>query len=468
MLAGAANIPTQGSAPAFDPKGNTLQTLPSATGPSYGQQVASAAQSGVQEIGSAFNGSLPGDKSMSNAQGFVQPLNQGLTITQGLAKIAGSPLAPAFKPLSDAISSISDKISNIKSVQDFSNTPAGKAVATATDMIGKASDTLGLTLGVQGGIEAGKGAIDAIGKTDLGSNPFQGGTQISTPAPTALDAATQAREAAAQAGVKGVQNMAESVSDFKNDLGTTFQKGAADIAKVNPNLRLNLSDEQLNSLNALKDSKSFSLPDYLRVGKTAPGDISGITKYGSLDPVQAQDLIRQLNKSTFLEKGSGVAVDQSKIGLTNEIKSAANEAFGKPFQKLYSDYSAGSNAVEKISDIVNIDKNATPSDVNKSLTAIQKLGKTPEGRIILQNAINEFKNTSGIDLTDPVKAAHQIVDKQVALEEAQSQNEKGSFGKQILKGATNPARIGGRIAVGLGFTAGLALLRAIGKAASGK
>ena len=57
--------------------------------------------------------------------------------------------------------------------------------------------------------------------------------------------------------------------------------------------------------------------------------------------------------------------------------------------------------------------------INSQLNSIQKLSKTPEGKILLQQAVNEYKTTSGIDLNDPVKAIQQIADSQSKLDEAQ-------------------------------------------------
>lgn len=285
-------------------------------------------------------------------------------------------------------------------------------------------------------------AIDTSNMTD----PAQLKTQIdSLSAPKGkLAAATAERNAAATTGVKSLNQMTQQVGGFKNDLGTNFKAGAQAIETSNPEARLNLSNEQLDALQTLKNNKSFNLPDYLKKDYT-PEELNDIHTHGALTPTQAQDLITQLNKSTFTEKASGLGVDQTKIGLTNEIKDAAKQAFGPEWSKVYENYSKGINAVNSLNDIVNLDKDATPTDINKSLNSVLKLGKTPEGKIILQNAVNEFKKTSGIDLSDATTAIHQITDKEIALSEA----EKGGFVKQFMKGATSPSGLGRRIAGGV-------------------
>lgn len=299
-------------------------------------------------------------------------------------------------------------------------------------------------------------------------------TTPEAPPQSPLEQAQMAREGAAQNAVQGIQNMNEQVTNFKSDLGTNFTKGAQTIESNNPDLSLTLSHDQVDALNTLKNNKSFALPDYLKSENIVPADPSNINDGGvKLSPTQTQDLITQLNRSTFTDKTSGLGVDQSKIGLTNEIKDAATQAFDKPtggdWSRIYGEYSKGRTAVDSISDIVNIDKDATASDINKNLGTITKLGSTPEGKIILQNSINEFKNASGIDLSDPTKAVMDTLEKQAQLETA----EKGTFGQQLMKTIKSPQfvarRIGGAAISILGvYAAGTAIRKALGNAMSGK
>lgn len=292
------------------------------------------------------------------------------------------------------------------------------------------------------------------------------------------------REQAATQGVGAMQNMQQQVGEFKSGLGQQFQQGAQAIEKSNPAIKLNLSQSQMDALNSLKESKSFALPDYVNQDKNAmvtvggkPLDLSTMNpkmaeqiqkEMGSmqgktavsLSPTQAQDLITQLNKGTFTARATGqLAVNQQMIEVTNDIKNAANETFGPEWKNVYSNYAKGVTAVDKLNDIVNLDKTATPTDINKSLNSLLKLGQTPEGKVILRNAVDEFKAQSGIDLSDPVKAVHQILDKQIALEEAQSTEAeatkaakakaaKGSFVKQVTKGAMDPRYLGKRLIEG--------------------
>lgn len=390
--------------------------------------IKSAFSSGVNEVKQGYETSKAGAESGN----IGQLLGGASHIITGVGGAAAAPAAPVLqRPLGAAVGGVSNAISDNPDVQNFAQSGVGQATANVAGAVAQGAGVVG-TVG---------GAMETIkGTSNIWDKAYN--------SPSAIDVASQARDSAAQSGVSSLQEMTGQVGDFKNDLGTSFRQGAENIEKTNPDMKLTLSHDQIDALNTLKNNKSFSLPDYLK--KTSPGfgssDIADVEKGGiSLTPTQAQDLITQLNKSTFTEKASGLAVDQTKIGLTNEIKAGAKQAFGgenSPWSKVYSDYAKGSQAVEKISDIVNLDKNATPSDVNKSLSSILKLSKSPEGKIILQNAINEFKQTSGIDLTKGTEAISQILDKQEALDAAS----KPGFIKQVV----NPVYLG-RAAVRYGL-----------------
>lgn len=309
-----------------------------------------------------------------------------------------------------------------------------------------------------------------------------------------LDTATKARSAAGGKAVDAYNSMVENVSGFKSALGENFANEANKLTQGQPELKLNLSNSQMEALNSLKESKSFSLPSYLSKDNNpllaagvspdfmaknagALANMQNATQV-SLTPSEAQDLITQLNKTTFNAKASGqLAVNQQTIGVTNDIKQAAQEAFGDKWTKIYSDYAQGVTAVQKLDDIVNIDKNATPTDINKSLDSILKLSKTPEGKVILQQAIQDYKNVSGFDLSNPVQTIHQIIDKQIELEEAKGVADeaakkaaKGGFFKRLIKAGESPEMIarrvvGGAITVGVLYPALRAIQKAIAEGA---
>lgn len=366
----------------------------------------------------------------------------------------------------------------------------------ATQGFGNAlTETQGKSVGQNLGNIAGQTATGGVTGAVLGGGTaavhqiFTRPTPIMNPEDVSsnLKVAQQAREQVGQNAVQNQTKMNQQVGQFKTSLGTNFEQGAQKMEIKNPDLKLSLTNKQLESLNNLKESKLFSLPSTLDtesnplmgsnmspavLAKNADkiSALQNATK-AELTPTETQDLIRRLNKLTFASKASGdLSVNQQTIDLTNEVKQAANQAFkGTKWEDIYSDYAKGINAIEKLDGIVNLDKNTTPADLNKSLNSILKLGETPEGKAILKNAVQEYKDVSGIDLSDPIQAMHQILDKQLALEEAQSgfksatkeaatEAAKGGFGKRFLKGASSPEYLGKRLIEGVAIGAGSSIL----------
>lgn len=263
-------------------------------------------------------------------------------------------------------------------------------------------------------------------------------------------------DAAAQKGITGQNLMNTQATQFRTGLGENFQNAANQIQSARPDLKMNLPSEAVDALKEIKTTKNFSLPQDLLdsipdISKVETGDVV------SLNAPDTQELIRQLNKATFSTKANGdLVVNQKLINLTNSIKNSAKDAFGgvadsqgsSVWNKAYSDYSSGKNALEKINDLINIERNPTASDLNKTMNNIQKLGDTPTGKIQLQNILQEFKQTSGIDFTDPVKDIHAIMDKQGAFNDITKEMEKGTFLQRFKKGATNPEYLGKRLVEG--------------------
>lgn len=260
------------------------------------------------------------------------------------------------------------------------------------------------------------------------------------------------RTNAAPQAVQGTSDVQSGVQSGERNLGVTFGQAPAKIEATDPSLRYNLSQKDLTDLNTIKEDRKFSLPDYLDQEKTpqpniagqnldmnkmspkvraqieaATGKMQGETAQ-SLTPTQTQDLVRQLNGKTY-NPVTG-EVDNRIIDLTNRIKSGAQSSFGhivdengeSVWNKAYQDYTKGMQTTDNLKTIIGINPNKSLSDIspNKILEKVLDLGKTPEGKLQLQNAVDEFKNQTGVDLTDPVKAMHQILDKQIALEDAQS------------------------------------------------
>ncbi len=278
--------------------------------------------------------------------------------------------------------------------------------------------------------------------------------------PYDVNAAQAARESASNNAIKGINDINQTTQSDLSKMGQEFEAGAQKIDTSNPKGGLELSSAQLDALNNLKESKKFSLPSNLD-SETNPlisnpvskdflsknaGKLSEMQNAGKvkLNASQAQDLIKRLNKLTFDAKASGdLAVNQQTIGLTNELKASASKAFGSEWDNIYSKYSAGRGVLEKLDGIINLDKNASPTDLMKQFNTITKLHETPEGEKLLSQAVEAYKAERGIDLTDPVQAANQVLKSQGALEIAQ----KGSYMTQLKTALKSPNLAARRVAM---------------------
>lgn len=357
--------------------------------------------------------------------------------------------------------------------------------------------------GVKGGIAGALtgGAFDAAGqaassanevlsKTDLTSSfkglgkTFKGSS--SEDLEGAVNDARAARQTGAQAAVDASGKISDKVSGYKSSLGQKFAQGAKDIEQSNPGKNLDLTNKQVTNLQNLKESRDFSLPESLDSQNSpiekyiAENNIKGTMAdqlrsqagqdaqktAASLTPTEAQDLITQLNKSTYKMGADGqLHIDEQRINTVKDIKAAASAAFGKDWDKLYSNYSTGITAVKKLDDITNLSGDASATDQQKALKAVLNLSKTPEGKIQLQNAVDEFKNISGIDLNDHISAIQQIE----KLQETQDASESALAQKQkpFLKQHPYLNRDARRIATLPVSYAAYTAIRAIAKALKG-
>ena len=486
-----------------------LPSVPSSTtnAPNYGSQVAN-------NIGNTFTqGAKNITSDISNVPNVAKQSGGGPVadvastlagaghVAGDIAGTAGGIIGSFISPLlsdsvkskiGDVTSAISDKVNAIQGMTPQIAKSLGDVFNTSTLLGGEAAEPV-----VKSGVEAGANAVGdmipdvkpSVPKLDTPLPEQQGVTE----AQSQVSTAQQAREAAAPQAVEGVKSINKLVSGNKATLGQQFESDAVNLDKADPNTKLNLTTDQLKSLQDLKTGKNFSLPKSISDEHALNnGDLPSLSSYTdkpvSLSRTQSQDLIRELNRSTFKENADGsIAKDYSRLGITNDIKNSASSAFGKPWDDIYSKYSAGRSAIDKIDSLVNLDPKATPEDINKQLQGIIKQSATPEGRLILRQAVNEYKATNGIDLTDPVKAVQQISDKQDALDAAndnltQSQRElakaqrasaiakvKGGYLKQMGTAAKNPATISRLVERGvIGGAVIYPLLSVLRRAMSGK
>lgn len=390
-----------------------------------------------QAFSSGVNQIKEGAGQIMSGQGnpIVQGTEGALKIGAGIVGAATSPLAPVIqRPVGAAINATGNAIGSIPAVQQFAQSPVGQTTARVAGDVSNAGAIAGGILG------AGEGS-EAIGNVwDKAYGKMTG--------PSAADTAQANVDTQANVAANAMQNSTQELSDYRNTtMGKEFQAGAQQIMEQNPNAHAVIPNEILDKLNELKDSAKFQLPDYLRTSSNEFGNnlkLSDLSKNGvSLNPMEMQDLIRRTNQLTYAAKASGdLKVNQSTVGLVSDLHDIASNAFGNIkdeagngiWDKTYQNFSKSANVVSKMSDLINIDKNAGPMDMFNKLTAFKKLLNDPSGKVLLNNAVDELKQTTGVDLTNTSGEISKLMDSQEVLKDAQ----KPGFLKQML----SPSMVG--------------------------
>lgn len=462
---------------------SNLQSHLQSIGQNYGQNVGNAFLAGAQNIGSSIS---------EAGQGKQSPVSAGLQTAGEFAKATFAPVTQAVGPvvngtfnklnslvdvlsgrpqgftsqnnaqqstaltqkLQQATQSHPEAAKNIEAAVNVLMATLGEKGATETganpilnEIPGKINDILSTTEPITSKpiVESTESVITKPGKIspeqqDIQNNIIQSQKDLQQ-AKSQSEFAAEQRKIATPQAVQGVKDINTKVGGNLKTLGENFGNDATQLEKSNPNMRLNLTNEQITALNQLKENKNFSLPEKIQQAQDAQAALPQ-SKFGnikldaktqaefakaqgetqaSLSPTEAQDLIKELNRSTFRQNADGsVTKDYQRVGITNEIKNAASQAFGDKWDAIYSKYSQGRGMIDKLDSLVNLDSKATPEDTNKQLEGILKQSKTPEGKLLLEQAVNEYKQSSGVDLHDPIKAIQQIADKQTALDEANS------------------------------------------------
>lgn len=372
----------------------------------------------VNPVKSAFSGGVnqiqQGASEIGQGEGVLPAVGSALKIGAGVAGAAMSPLAPVFNPtVGAATNAVANKISDNPSVQNFAMSPAGQTTAKVTEGLTNAGTVAG---GILGAGAVGEGASNIWDKAYNRSS-----------APNTLDNAVADREAVAPKAVAGSNDIKNQTSDYKDTLGSTFQKIIADAHAANPTAVYNVPSEVMSQLADIKSTARYAIPQ--EILDKIP-DISKIESNtaGSLNMPETQKLIAQLNKAAGTVNAAGDYVTNQKfLSLANAVKDGAADAFGSikdangdsVWVKAYQDYSQGRGALKDFSQALNFKKDISDQQSNVILNRIQKMSQTPEGMLNIKNAINDFKTESGIDLTNPAQAIQQILEKDEAVNGAQ-------------------------------------------------
>ncbi len=273
---------------------------------------------------------------------------------------------------------------------------------------------------------------------------------------TNLANATAAQNQAGAATTNSIHEAANTMGDVSRGLGNQFAEAPSLIARADPNAGTTVTSDFMEKLNSIKESKTFVLPESLK--EITPDIKKGTYK---LNPQQTQDLLTQLNELTYKAKASGdLAINQQSVGLTQELKNAAQEGMGhvtdaqgnSVWNSAYQDYRQGKDAMDSMSNLIPIKKSPgeilDPVEVNNSVNKMMKMMETPQGTQALIRANTEFKAATGYDLlNDPMGTISKLADSNKDFAQAL----KGGYGHQFIQGFKNPRLLNRRI-IGVGFS----------------
>jgi hypothetical protein len=199
-------------------------------------------------------------------------------------------------------------------------------------------------------------------------------------------------------------------SNLRNTLGQEMADLSGALTEQFPDATINLNTKQVQAIQQAAQKAAISLPDFMDVAGTATIGKDDVTaelgsKLPGLDLTieQAQQLGTSLNQA--YEKGY---VESVYGDLRDTVRTQLNDShagLGTVYDQMYETASKGYTALETLDDIFN-SKNRSPnaSDISNSIGKIQKLSSDPQSQKILQTVLQNFKDTTGVDLTTEANA----------------------------------------------------------------
>jgi hypothetical protein len=339
-------------------------------------------------------GAQAGGSAMQNDKGPVQVIKQGLIGAIG-GKL-GEAVAPyAGKALGAAYSAVVPQ--------------------AAQDIIGGAADA------VSGGLQK---LSQAISPTLDKLIPDKTTSNILTPlldkvSPTISKMFTSSAGEAADSSISNVLSANGKAINLRTTLGSELTDMSDTLTQQFPDAKVTLNASQVQAIQNAATKAGISLPKFMDTAATASIAGEDVTssvgeKIPSIDLTisQAQELGTSLNQA--YEKGYVESVYGDLRQTVRDSLNTAQPGLGTVYDQMYETASKGFRALDSLSDIFNTKPGAvTATDLNGSIAKIQNLSSTPQGQKILQMTMDNFKATTGVDLsteTNAVAAAGKIKD----------------------------------------------------------
>lgn len=276
-------------------------------------------------------------------------------------------------------------------------------------------------------------------------------TDIVTPildkyAPTVSKLFTSSATDAGEAGFANWTAGQTKITALRSTLGAEMDDLSTALTKQFPDATINLNTSQVKAIQTAATKAGLSLPDFMDVvntvqvgGEDVTAELGNRLPGVNLTISQAQELGTSLNKA--YEKGY---VESVYDDLRQSVRTSLNDAhpgLGTVYDQMYHTASTGYQAIDSLDNIFNAKgKTLDSTNINGYISTIQNQLNDPAQKPVLQQILNTFKTSTGVDLSSETNAV------------AAAGNIKDPLAKRAAKGLIGIiAKDGGWIATGIGL-----------------
>lgn len=200
--------------------------------------------------------------------------------------------------------------------------------------------------------------------------------------------------------------------NLRTTLGQEMDDLSGALTEQFPDAKINLNASQVQAIKTAAEKAGIALPKFLNAASSATIAGEDVTaeigeKLPGVDLTisQAQELGTSLNQAY----GKGY-IENVYDDLRQTVRTSLNNAqpgLGTVYDQMYQTASQGYTALDSLDDIFNTkNKSLNASDLNNAIAKIQELASKPQGGKILSTVLDNFKATTGVDLSSEVEAVN--------------------------------------------------------------
>ncbi len=279
----------------------------------------------------------------------------------------------------------------------------GEALGTGAEALSYLTPTLGLGPVISGAIAGGEFGAGNAAVNDKSSNEVIGSGLVGALGGAALGYVGNkiVGGITGNGGYNGAVNNAEDIismaKKYNGSIPQDLMQGAKDLAQDNPNAIIQVPVKTLQLL----DDAGVP-PQYLKA-QMNPADVQALRSKLNVLATQSSDKTAgMLNglKQTFST--------EAKDALNQAVPGVGDKGVGDKLEELYTTTAQRYNMYQTLGKTFGLGgekPDIGAQQANDLISALKKQSSTPEGKIVLQRALKDFADSTGIDFTDKVKAA---------------------------------------------------------------